>query len=404
MAKENIKFPRSHVAISDDYFYYCDERNNTLNVKVCNGDTVFSYPFEYSLGGRQVKSLEYDGRYFWTLQQGDSIDDSVIKKWYLDNYTCKLYDTIELNKTSNDVFRCKTFTLEFYNTTLSSNVESNQAQISINSYYDKITPGTILTLGPNKDGLYEDVTVTGTINSADELGLDFYTSNSYSEETPVYFATNLWLINDYTHLNFGGSLYKIKLSNNRIERVIEDSDFELVNSSCFYNSGVSQYILYVVGTTLRFFNAVTELNETSMLLDNRKTDNSEITIYDIKVKEDSLFRLQKAANYYNSDYSWETYNYQVATIRPFVDSVSVAANPTILPSNGINTSEITISVRDQYNNPIKYKPVLLTDDDATGFVTSGEVFTNLYGVAKAYYRAGIIPGSVSIQILATQYD
>ena len=86
MTNENIKFPRAHLATSASYFYYCDERNDTLNVRVSDGSTAFVYPFEVSLGSNQVKSLEYDGNFFWTLQQGTSVNDQIIKKWVIDNY------------------------------------------------------------------------------------------------------------------------------------------------------------------------------------------------------------------------------------------------------------------------------------------------------------------------------
>ncbi len=406
MAQENIKFPRQHMAIRDEYFFYFDERNNTLNKKVCDGNTAFTYPLETPLGSNQVKTMEYDGYYFWTLQQGATDQDSIIKKWIIENFVCKLVDIIDLSHTLEDIFNCSTFSLEYYTTTLTTTVSGRDTHhITLNNYYDKVESGTILTLGPNNEGFYEDVTVTGTINGSDTFGLDFYTFNTYEAGTEVYFPKSVWLVNDYTHNVLGGSLYKITLPNERIGEVIEDEDFEYVNASCFYNTGTTQYVLYVLGTVVRFFNINTNLNETSMLIDNIKDDQvSVITVYDIKVEEDTLYRLQHSATYYGTDYSWGTYNYQVSTLRSFIDSVTVDVTPKILPSNGINVAEITSVVRDQYNNPAQFRIVMFQDTDPTGFVTNLTVYTGLDGVATSYYKAGVVPASVVIRATATQYD
>lgn len=404
MVNENIKFPRAHMAVKDQYFYYCDERNNTLNVRVSDGSTSFVYPFETSLGSNQVKALEYDGNFFWTLQQGVSINDHVIKKWAIDNYVCKLVTTLNLSQTSEDIFQCPTFALECYSTNLSEPLFEHSVQVTLDSYYSKIEPGTVLTLGPNTDGVYEDVTVTGTINGNNIFGLDFYTFNSFDVGTPVYFSKNIWLVNDYTHTSPGGSLYKISLITNRIETVISDDDFGYVNACCFYNSGSAQYILYVVETTLRFFNIDTETTEISMFMDNRQLDTTVIPIYDIKVVGDTVYRLQNKATYFGTNFSWGTYNYQLSTIRSFIDSITIDVVPKILPSNGINTAEIVISIRDQYNNPAQNKPVLLEDSDTVGFITILEPYTNLLGVATSYYKAGVVPAIVEITATATQYD
>ena len=527
MANENIKFPRANMAVRDQYFYYCDERNDTLNVRLSGGDTAFVYPFETSIGSNPVKSLEYDGNFFWTLQQGADSIDSIVKKWVIENYICKLVAVIYLNHTDEDNFSCNTFSLEYYNTTLSKSVSKHSTCIEITSNYEKIESGTILTIGPNEEGLYENVTVTGTLNNDAIFGLDFYTFNSYPSGTDVYFAKSLWLLNDYYHKQLDGGLYEVSIHNIganegvpilytnywagsrsnmtgnweyvlasnvyllpglysttfdaydndssgemglRIEgpelidvlatntggdswvsqsgdfnivtagyydikgrqmvdsgwfwgvsnvsieasiiskknyvigNVLQDEDYKSVIASCFYDTGVEQYILYVVGTTLRFFNINNKLNEMSLLMDNRRTDNTLIPIQDIRIEGDTLYRLQLGASYYGADYSWSTYNYQPSTLRSFIDSVTIDVNPKILPSNGINVAEITVSVRDQYNNPSQYKPVILEDSDDVGFITLSKPYTNLLGVATSYYKAGVVPDVVTLTVIITQYD
>lgn len=405
MAQENIRFPRSHMAIKDGYFYYFDERNNSLVRKTCDGTLAFVWPVVEDFGISEIKSIEYDGTFFWTLQHDDDAVDSIIKKWFVDNYICRLVDTISLLHTVDDNFSCDTFSLEYYNTTLTTTIPAKTSQITISSYYDKITAGTILTLGPNGDGVHEDVTVTGTLNSPNTFGLDFYTFNEFPLNTPVTFAKSVWLINDYYHTQAVGALYEYSLINNRIVTVLQDNDFSGVIASCFCNTGAFQYVLYVFGNSIRFYNINTRSNEKSMYIDNLRANQiTTIPVYELKIADDTIYRLQVGATYYGTDYSWSTYNYQVSTFRAFVDSVSMDINPKILPSNGLNVATITISVRDQYNDPLQFKPVWVEDDNTTGFITSNEVYTNLYGVAVAHYKAGLVPGVVTIGCLATQYD
>jgi len=405
MAHENIRFPRNHMAIRDEYFYYFDERNDTLNQKVSDGATAFTYPLDPPLGGNAVISVEYDGFNFWTLQEGNTSEDVVIKKWLVSNYICEVVDTIELAHSADHKFNSSSFSLEFYNTTLVTTVSGRTSQITLAGYADYVDPGTIITLGPNSEGVYENVTVTGTLNTSNSFGLDFYTFNTYEAGTKVYFPKSIWLVNNFLYNSAGGSLYKITLPNKQITEVIADEDFEYVDASCFYNTGSEQYILYVLGTTVRFLNIDSLTNEKSMLLDNIKNDQSTgITVYDIKVKGDTLYRLQNKATYFGTDYTFSTYNYQFSTIRPFVDSITVDVNPKILPSNGINVAEIQAVVRDQFNALIQIKSVTFSDSDATGFISSTFVYTNHYGIAASIYKAGTIPGNVTITALTTQYD
>jgi len=405
MSYENIRFPRDHMAIYDGDFFYFDERNDTLNRKDCDGATSFVYPLDTTLGSNKVKSMEYDGYYFWTMQQGSTSLDSIIKKWVIDNFVCTLVDVIDLSHTAENKFSCSSFALEFYNTKLVTTVSKHSSILSLSTYYDKVSPGTIITLGPNEDGMYEDVTVTGTLSSPNTFGLDFYTFNTYQENTNVYFSKSLWLINSFTYNTAKGSLYKLSLITKQIEYVIEDDDFKYVETNCFYNAGNSQYILYVLNTSIRFFNIETNTHEESMIIDNLESNSSTvIPVKDIKVEADSIYRLQQKANYYGIVYSWATYNYQLSTIRPFVDSISMDVYPKILPSNGINVAEIMVVVRDQFDNPLKLKPVFLQDSDDIGFITSETVYTNLFGTAISYYKAGTVPNTITLNTIVTQYD
>jgi len=74
-----------------------------------------------------------------------------------------------------------------------------------------------------------------------------------------------------------------------------------------------------------------------MTMDNIRDDLiTTITVYDVAVQGTTLYRLQQEGTYYGIDNAWGSkYNYQVSPIRSFVDAISVGADPTILPANGL---------------------------------------------------------------------
>jgi hypothetical protein len=127
-------------------------------------------------------------------------------------------------------------------------------------------------------------------------------------------------------------------------------------------------------------------------------------VYGLEVEGDTVYRLQKYMKYFETDHSQSTYNYQCSTLRSFVDSISMEVYPKILPSNGVSTAEVTTIIQDQYGEPAQYKVAHVSDDDSTGYMTIDKPLTNLQGVAKTYYRAGLSVREVTITSLATQYD
>lgn len=91
MTYENINFKYPNMCVKDGYFYMFDHDIDALVQKVDDGTTAFTYPLDTVLNN-EVKSLEYAGGYFWTLQS-----DSTIKKWSIDNYVCTLKETLSLD-------------------------------------------------------------------------------------------------------------------------------------------------------------------------------------------------------------------------------------------------------------------------------------------------------------------
>lgn len=410
MAYENIRFPKAHFVVSEGYFYYIDEVSNILYKKVADGGVAFTYPLTVPIGSNVVKCMAFDGYFFWTLQDGATSSDAVIKKWSIDNFKCKFVDAFYFTNNSSHKYSITTFDVEHYITALSDDVIGpmigycGEAAVSLDDYADVVEYGTVLTIGPNKDGKSEQVTVTGTIGDG-VVGLDFYTKYSYESGAPVYFTKDLWMVNRYANTTLSGALYNVSTVTKDINYLIKDKDYLNITAMCFYDDGVDEYLLFAIGTTLRFMDLKTRTVVKSMVLDNIKANMSTIIpINALQIDGDNVYRLQNSATYYQIDNTYISYNYQLSPIRSFIDSVSMDCRPKILPCNGINVSEIKAVVKDQYALPKTLSYVEFQDNDPTGYITTRGVYTALDGTALSYYKAGLVPNNVLIMAKATQFD
>lgn len=405
MAYENIRLKHYNFTIKDGYFFHFSHTNDILYQKNTSGGVVFTYPLTTSLGNIVVKDLCWDGVNFWTLQQHTSSTGTIIKKWRVVGAVCNLISSHVFGDTFN-YYSSSTFSIESFGGVLGQALPYGSTSITLSGILAQGVPaGSVLTIGPNVDGFYEEVTVTGTL-SVNNYGLDFFTSLDHLSGEPVSFVNNLWLFNNYTGTSLQGSLQCYNMVNKSWIKVIMDSDFSNITGSTFYIDSYSNYyILYVFGTSVRFFNIITGVVDKTLLIDNIKVNGTTvIPVYGLEVVDDTLYRLQNFMKYYGVDYSQSTYNYQCTPIRSFVDSISMEVYPKILPSNGVNIATIKVAIQDQYGDPAQYKVAHLSDDDDYGYITTTAPLTNLQGVATSYYRAGLTARKATITALATQYD
>jgi hypothetical protein len=458
MAYENITLRKRNVTMIDGYFYMLDEDQDAMIVKTDDGTQAYSYPLDTVLSN-PIVSLDYDGRNFWSLEN-PSGDNVYIKRWSIENYVLKQQDSWPLIADASHKYDSNAMAVEHYHLRVQANANAPSSVLQMyqpktkSTGFDliaKLTSGTTISLGPNINGQVEDISVSsvtvsvaGSTETIYNVNLNSPTTYDYKGPTssgvdydyrerygdPASFYKYIWLFNNWNGISATeGALYKISSTTGaRIGSPFEGGEYQAVQAATFYD--VPNYVLDrdwqdtpLVNDAFNWprFNSIAYARTTntiflnpddfsasygSMTMDNVEDDQaSVITIYDLTMEGVNIYRLQRKATYYGTTYTFadSTYNYQLSTLEPFITSISLRANPAILPANGINTSQITAIVKDQFNLPIGGKLVYFTEDDPSGSIgIPNPATTDADGVALTVYTAGNSAREVKITATAEQ--
>lgn len=411
---QNIKFKKDHFTLADSYFYMFDDDTNVLYQKTSDGSTSFSYPLDNLLESK-VNSLEHDGVNFWTLETGTVADTILIKRWNLENYVCKQRDKFVLSPGAGHKYDSKAFTVEHYHTTLSGSVLSGDTKLPVNEYWDKVSTGMNVTVGPNIDGVVETINVQdyedGKIVLSDPVSVDYPVSSK------VNFYTNLWIFNNYNGEDDSiGALYKINAYTGSFITKYPEAEYKNVSACTFYKvTPFSDYgdvdaLCYVKMTNILFLDisssGLTLPNFGSMVIDNVEDDNIHIIeVFDLAIEGANIYKLQHKANYFGNTESFTNSlaSYHVATQTSMVTSMSLLVNPTIISANGISSTSIIARVKDQFFQPVVGRLVYFEHDDPDGVITGGTpVNTDSKGEAGTIYRSGVTAREVKISATVEQ--
>lgn len=225
--------------------------------------------FYMSIVLTEVKSIQYDGVYFWTLQNILGTNEVVIRKWIIQNYTCKLVKEFMYENTTSITYNASAFGIEHYITKLSNDISSGDNLIHIDEYYDSVvTSGTILTLGPNEDDLIEDVVVSSV--SGTDIYLDGNLLYDYQNQDNVNLSKSLFLFNNYYgKSSVSGSLLRYDSNDGSFLYSDPKIDYKSVTAATFaslknvlrdkdqtiYDVVDDAYsLIYVKGTSAKFRN------------------------------------------------------------------------------------------------------------------------------------------------------
>lgn len=413
MASENIKLivnQQQNFSVNDGYFFTFDYSQGALLQKTDDGNTAFSYPFDVLLTN-QIRSSEFDGVYFWSLENPGG-GDITIKRWKIDNYICKLQQTLDYTGGGSHTYDCEAFTVAHYHDTLISGVAISGTLVNLDTYGNtdlmnfSTTTGSGLTLhlGPNSNGEEEDVEISTA--SSGIINLAAGTNYAYDPGDPVNFYTYLWIFNDYDGNDSStGALYKFDAHSGEYITRYAGGAYKDIGACTFYNvNSFTDYgdvdaLCYIKGTNTLFVNVESSTLEYygSMVMTNILSDEATvIPVVDLAMDDQNVYRLQRAPDDGGSLTAWNQYSYVLSTLDAFVTSISLAAYPAIIAANGTSTSTIKAIVKDQFLQPIVGRLVYFSDDDSVGSIQSSPVNTISDGSAQTDYESGTSAREVQI--------
>lgn len=417
----NISLDDPNFVCVGNYFYTIDDSLQLLIKKTFDGEIAFCYALDIPVGN-QVLSLDYDGIYFWSLEQGTG--RVIIRRWKIIDLMCIQMIKLEVISTDSETIDGCAFAVEHYTTELTSNEGAGQTVLSIEDG-TQLLKDLRVVIGPN------------TLGESEEKIVDSYTSNSVTVKTGlvnsydsgdlVRFYKSGYYFNDYDGLDSSkGSLYEIDLESGSVISRNAGTQFKDVKSAVFGQvkdkdgNGVYDFddsgeitgsdtvscVVFIKGFQLLFsnVNSSTHVVFGSAVVDLLSGGSPQI-VYDLTLGRDTSVIPDPNTNgstIYMLKQDGSVYNYQVAQFDRMVNSVSVTSAPAILPADSLSTSDIRASVLDQYNKPYAEKIVYFNIISGDGSLSAGNDTTDVFGIAKIDYTAGGSVGDTTIKATVHQ--
>jgi hypothetical protein len=167
------------------------------------------------------------------------------------------------------------------------------------------------------------------------------------------------------------------------------------------------YLVFIRTNSLLFLNT-NDSNlpiELSSVQNNQSPDTTVVfDVSDLGIEGDTIFRLQKEFNINGTPSSESTFNYQLATFKPFPTAIAISAVPAVLAADsGASISTITATVTDQYVLAFSDGTIAFgTTGGGTGSsITSGAISLDSNGQATATYTTGDAAGLVTVTATVT---
>lgn len=429
---KNIRLINANMTRVDGYFYSFDFQTDTMIQKADDGTLAFAYPLDTPIG-QTVTSLEFDGQSFWTMENisGTSSDGFRIRRWVIENFVMVLQQTFNFASGGNDTFDSEAFTLERYTGFLTSGAAENTSTVQVSfdaDIFALITPGTRLFVGPSTKqsptdfrGQSQAVIVNSTNPATKVITLTAPLTVGFVSSDVVVFSKNIWFLNqNFQNTLAVGALYKANSLDGNILLRQQGGAFKDINAvgftevTAFTGSLASfnkPYLIFIRTNNLLFVN-INDSNlttELSAVQNNLSNDTTEVfDISDLGIEGDTIFRLQQKFNINGSETTETTFNYQLASFKPFPIAIAITATPAILPADqGVSTSAIEATVTDQYGLAFVTSPPatiqFATAGGGTGASLSntGQIPLDSSGQATNTYSTGDAAGLVTISAVVT---
>lgn len=422
MAKENLRLLQPNVVRIDGYFYHIPDNADVLYKKTDDGTNAYSYALDTGLSN-SITSIEFDGRWFWTLENTNTYD-SIVKRWRIDDFILKLDRTYTLTSGSFGFpYKIDAFTVEHFGANLSSVASSGTNSITVTgTSFDRLELGSRLFLGPSTFGGFEGRTeqvIVASVGPGSTVNLTSNLLYTYNITDPAVWTDKVWLFNDFRQgeaVSGGGNGALLSFNvHDSVTTVLQrdvGAQFKSATAATYLKDPQDgrDYLVYAVETNLLF----TETQESSLdflsnvksaAQNNQEEDTSTIPIFEITSENNTIFRLQQKATFNTTGVltteDWDPeYNYQLSTLSRIPQSISLTADPAIIAADALSTSQITAIVKDQFDNPVESAIVEFSDDDnsgsSPGFVSPTSNTTNPNGGTNTTYTSGDTAALVTI--------
>ncbi len=427
---KNIRLLNRNFTRDDGYFFSFDHQTDTMIQKTDDGTLAFAYPLDTPVTD-QIISLEFDGQSFWAMERIDNGDPDAgftISRWVIENFVMVLQNTFIFQTDSNDDFESNAFTVEQYEGSLTAGGGVGATQITLafdndssGDIFDLLTPGTRLFLGPSSLGSDLGEFTTVTVNSTTAPDTVFLTAPlnvGFSGGDDVQFSKNLWFFNQhFLKTRDVGALYKVNALDGGILSRTQGGAFKDINASAFHNvqsftAGPplgdfnNHYLLFLRTNSLLFIdvNDSQLITVLSAVQNNLSADTTEVfDVEDLSVEGNTIFRLQTKFNINGTESTESTFNYQLATFRPFPTAIALTAVEAIIPAgDGVSSSTITAQITDQYLLPYFTSPqgtiqfATTGGGTGSGLSNTGEIPIPSTGTVVVTYTSGLTAGLVTI--------
>ena len=399
-------------------YLYFKNLNSTIYQAIIDSDYSWFYDNGSNVYNQLPSYLTSDSYNYFKLKRRDSIIEFSINDRVLytgstnaidiNSFTIGVYkytsnpiDEVRVNRlyltgyTNNHIIDTDTLVIDNYASTIASYLPAGSTQLELSGNIEYIDSGTLLYLGDVNSQVYEEVTVTGTLGVG-VFGLNFFTTFDHDHLEKVTFSKNMYIFNNYRRKEPGGSIYKLNYTTGYVESTYDSDSYIDILACCFFQYSNTYLLGYVSITNFILLDIHNDMSLFEVMnIENVKVDQvSVIAITDVKVNNNSLYRIQNECTYYGNNYNWSNYNYQLTPINPFIDSTTIEAKPLVMNADGLSIIEVTTIAKDQYAEEIISIKTKFYDDDSVGHMTIWETYTGITGKATSYYRSGTTPREV----------
>ncbi len=382
MALENVRLSDRNACTDRSHSYIASCNNSyqaIIEVDKNTGTIHKSWPLDTLVS--EVYSIEFDGYYWWTLEQ--QTGGCIIRKWRPeDNIYARLINTFYYTGHSD---LPEALAVEHYYTTLSFGAYKNDTYLYVEDF-SKFRVSDYLIVGPSTEvgyvGNYDERQIIEIDEVNSRIQVTPAISNNYGGGVRVYTTRAFWIF-------FKGELFKYSPKTGNYLASDTDLLYEGIKAATFF----SDKILFVKSSDIYWLDPDSLNLFKVMAVNNLKADRSTIlSIYDLYGYGDYVYRLQGQTAYLSGDTwldtSWTTYNTVSSKTIPEVYMVSLNSSARVLPALDppeITTTSATITcqVYDQYFSPVTSKTVNFTTD--AGVLLPDQAITDTNGECSITY-------------------